>query len=133
MWHRQIRQGGILRLQTGLFTVLAVVLLCSAALAADLNGKWAGTMNTPDGQSMEMTFVFKVDGEKLSGTMTNQFGEEVISEGTVKGEDVSFIVMAGGGQFKLSFTGKVSGDDLKLTIAMGDMGNMELTAKRAQQ
>jgi len=122
-----------LRLQTGLFTVLAVVLLCSAALAADLNGKWAGTMNTPDGQSMEMTFVFKVDGEKLSGTMTNQFGEEVISEGTVKGEDVSFIVMAGGGQFKLSFTGKVSGDDLKLTIAMGDMGNMELTAKRAQQ
>lgn len=115
-----------------LFTVLLMLLFSSVAPAADLNGKWVGNMSGPDGQGIETTFVFKVDGEKLSGTMTNQFGEENISEGTLKGDDVLFIVLAGGGSFKLSFAGKVAGDDLKLSIAIADMGNMEMTAKRTQ-
>ncbi len=114
------------------FTALCVLLFSSAALSADLNGKWVGMMSGPDGQGIETTFVFKVEGEKLSGTMTNQFGEEMISEGTIKGDDVSFIVMAGGGQFQLNFAGKLSEDELKLSVAVGDMGNMEITAKRAQ-
>jgi hypothetical protein len=121
-----------LRKRAVLLTVFWVLLFSSAALAADLNGKWVGTMSGPDGQGFETTFVFKVDGEKLSGTMANQFGEDAISEGTVKGDDVSFVVLAGGGSFKLNFTGKISGDELKLSIAMAEMGNTELTAKRVQ-
>lgn len=84
----------------------------------------------PGGQGMDATFVFKVDGENLSGTMTFEFGEVSISEGSVKGDDVSFVILAFGGQFKLSFSGKaVSDDELRLTVAT-DTGNMELTARR---
>ena len=58
------------------------------------------------------------------------YGEEQITEGTVKGDDISFIVMAGGGQFKIVYKGKIVGDDLKFTVTVGDFGDGELIAKR---
>ena len=53
--------------------------------------------------------VFKVDGEKLTGTVTNMYGEEQIAEGSVKGDDVNFVINAGGGQFKILYKGKITG------------------------
>jgi hypothetical protein len=112
--------------------VLAFLTAASPAKAADLTGKWLGTMQTPDGQSLEITFNFQMSGEKLTGTTASSYGEEQITEGTVKGDAVSFIVMAGGGQFKITYKGKVVGEDLKFTVTIGDMGDREMTAKRAK-
>jgi hypothetical protein len=89
-------------------------------------------MQTPDGQSLEINFTFQVAGEKLTGTVSNTYGQEQISEGTVKGDDISFVVNAGGGQFKITYKGKVTGEDIKFTVGIGDMGNGELTAKRVK-
>jgi hypothetical protein len=110
----------------------ALVFLFSAAslLAADLNGKWKGDLKRPGGDDLETTLVFKVEGEKLTGTVTNMYGEEQIIEGTVKGEDIAFIILAGGGQFKLVYKGKTEGDHLKFTVTVGDFGDGELIAKR---
>ena len=90
-----------------------LIALASAAFALDINGKWKGNLASPNGD-LETTMVFKVDGEKLTGTVTNTYGEEQITEGSVKGDDVNFIVNAGGGQFKIIYKGKITGEDIKL-------------------
>jgi hypothetical protein len=110
---------------------LALILL-PAARATDLNGKWKGDLNGPDGNALEINFDFKVDGEKLTGTVTNTYGEEQITEGIVKGDDISFIIMAGGGQFKLTYKGKVDGEDIKFHVIIGEMGEGDLVAKRVK-
>ena len=113
------------------FSVI-VMLVCSAvANAADLNGKWKGDMKTPNGDMLEINFNFQVNGEKLTGTVTNTYGEEQITEGTVKGDAISFIILAGG-QFKITYKGKVVGEDVKFNVTIGDMGDGELTAKRVK-
>lgn len=115
-------------------TLAAAILfmsLASIAFAADLSGKWHGNLKNQDGADMPIDFVFKVDGEKLTGTVTNSYGEEQITEGVIKGDDVSFIIMAGGGQFKIVYKGKLTGDDLKLHVTIGDFGEQDMTAKKA--
>ena len=115
------------------FSVIAMlVCLAAAASAADLNGKWKGDMKTPNGDALEVNFNFQVNGEKLTGTVANTYGEEQITEGTVKGDAISFIVLAGGGQFKITYKGKVVGDDLEFNVTIGDMGEGKLTARRVK-
>jgi hypothetical protein len=109
------------------------MLLClTAANATDLNGQWKGDMKTPDGGTLEINFNFQVNGEKLTGTVANTYGEEQITDGSVKGDTISFIVMAGGGEFKITYKGKVVGEELKFNVTIGDMGEGELTAKRVK-
>jgi hypothetical protein len=110
---------------------LTLMLLPSAG-AADLSGKWKGDLNGPDGNALEINFDFKVDGEKLTGTVTNTYGEEQITEGVVKGDDISFIIMAGGGQFKITYKGKVDGEDIKFHVIIGEMGEGDMVAKRVK-
>jgi hypothetical protein len=116
---------------SALLTV-AFLTAASSANAADLTGKWQGTMQSPDGQGLEINFNFKVEGEKLTGTTASSYGEEQITEGTVKGDAISFVVLAGGGQFKITYKGKVVGEELKFTVTLGDMGDRELTVKRVK-
>jgi hypothetical protein len=112
------------------FCSLLLLAFAALSVAADLNGKWKGDLTAPDGNTLETTMVFKVDGQKLTGAVTNMYGEEQITEGTVKGDDISFVILAGGGQFKLVYKGKVAGEQLKFTVTIGDMGEGQLTVKR---
>jgi hypothetical protein len=111
--------------------VIALLALLTAASAADLNGKWKGDMKTPDGGNLEINFNFHVDGEKLTGTVANTYGEEQITDGSVKGDAISFIIMAGG-EFKLTYKGQVVGEEIKFHVTIGDMGEGELTATRVK-
>jgi hypothetical protein len=124
-----------MRSRVFLFSALLTVAFLTAAgsaKAADLSGKWQGTMQTPDGQSLEINFSFQMDGEKLTGSAASSYGEEQITEGTVKGDAVAFVILAGGGQFKITYKGKVVGEDIKFTVTLGDMGDREMTAKRVK-
>jgi len=113
--------------------VLAAI---SVAWASDLNGKWVAQVPGRDGQTRETTFNFKVEGSKLTGTVSGRQGDNAISNGEIKGDDVSFTVVANfnGNEVKLLYKGKVSGDDLKLTRTRegGDQPAQEFTAKRAK-
>ena len=103
--------------------------LAASLLAADLNGKWNGSLKGRNGD-LDTTMVLKVDGEKLSGTVTNMYGEEQITEGTLKGDEISFIIMAGGGQFKLVYKGKIEADQIRFKVTVGDFGDSDLIVKR---
>jgi len=113
-----------------------VLAAASVAWASDLNGKWVAQVTGQNGQTRETTFNFKVEGSKLTGTVSGRQGDNPISDGTIKGDDVSFTVVANfnGNEIKLLYKGKVSGDELKLsrTREGGDQPAQEFTAKRVK-
>src|SRR5437899_1896232 len=48
--------------------------LSVVAVAADVSGKWRAEFTTPDGTQRINTFTFKVDGNKLTGTVAGAQG-----------------------------------------------------------
>lgn len=74
---------------------LFAMLICIAAvvMAADISGAWDFAVETSAG-SGNPSFVFKQDGEKLTGTYSGLLGKAELT-GTVKGDQVDF-------QFKVS-------------------------------
>ncbi len=68
------------------FLVLCLVAL--PALAVDITGKWQFDVQTDAGGGSP-TFVFKQDGEKLTGTYSGAFGQANLT-GTVKGDAIEF-------------------------------------------
>ena len=116
-----------------LFTILVMMLALSvSAFAADVDGKWAGTVATPNGD-LTVAFTFKADGEKLTGTTMGFDGTDVaISEGKVDGKNISFKVTFdfGGMPFELNYKGVVSPTEIKIT---GEAAGMpfEFVVKKA--
>jgi len=114
--------------------VLLMIACVLTASATDVSGTWKAAIETPNG-ALEPTFQFKVDGNKLTGSTSNQFmGETPTSEGKIDGDDLSFTVNASfnGNDVKLNYKGKVAGDEMKLTLEIaGRDRTIEMTATRA--
>src|ERR1700733_9690517 len=84
--------------------LVCCVMVCFA-IAADLAGKWTGTLKTPDGNEIPLTYVFKTDSGKLTGTAATPEGEIPLTEGKlVSGTDFTFDVSVNGADYK--HTGK---------------------------
>jgi hypothetical protein len=102
----------------------------------DINGRWLSKFETPDGDSMEITFTFKVEGDKLTGKVESPMGELEMTNGKVKGNEFSFDVDLGGNT--IGHDCKISGDEIKMKINgfVGDgddesQPRREFTLKRA--
>src|SRR5215472_8900519 len=109
---------------TSIRTVLLVALLSTAALAHDVTGKWAFEVTT-DAGSGSPTFVFKQDGEKLTGNYSGTFGTAELT-GTVKGDDIEFSFEAGpeGQRVKVVYKGKIaSADKMTGSVDLGGFGS----------
>lgn len=129
-----------MKFKTIVWATSLLLTLFVAAFAADIDGKWTGQIQGPQG-AMDITIVLKADGEKLTGTYTSQLGEATIKEGSIKGNDVAFKVDRefNGTKFTIVYKGKLAGDELKLTRTFeGDFPGgqnpppMDFTVKRAK-
>lgn len=122
--------------KTMFLSAALVLMLATLVMAADLTGKWTAQVPGRGGQTTETTFNFKVEGDKLTGTMSSQMGEAAISEGKVSGDDISFSVTreVQGNSFKIIYKGKVAGEEIKFTrtIEGRDVPPTEFTAKKAK-
>ncbi len=115
--------------------LIGILLICAGiALAADATGTWKASIETPNG-TIETTFLLKVDGAKITGSMNSeQMGESKISEGKVDGDNISFAVVRefNGNEFRINYKGKVTDTEIKFT---GDIPGMdrtfEFTAKKS--
>jgi autotransporter translocation and assembly factor TamB len=111
----------------------------ASALAADVSGKWKSEFQTADGQKVQNVFTFKVDGEKLTGTVYSSLAnaDAKIEEGQVKGDAISFAITRnlGGSDARFQYKGKVAGDEIKFAVTIGGPDGMqvEMTAKREKQ
>jgi hypothetical protein len=105
--------------------LLALAIACAAA---DLAGKWTGEI--PGRQAATGTFVFTIEGDKLTGTLTTPQGEVPLQDGKVTGDKISF--STAGGNAKILFAGTVAGDEIKMTRTREGGQSREFTLKRAK-
>jgi opacity protein-like surface antigen len=124
---------GAMKLRSMVVLALCFVGLALSAFAADVAGQWTATFNTQMGDQ-HYTYTFKVDGEKLTGTAKNDMGSTEIANGTVKGDDISFVenLDFNGNKIEITYTGKIAGDEIKFTRKVGDFATEELVAKRVK-
>lgn len=76
-------------------TAIAFVtmLLAAAAWAADVTGTWKGEITGQDGNSFTLTYSFKQEGAKLTGTVTGPQGDPLdLLEGKVEEGKIHFAV-----------------------------------------
>lgn len=117
---------------------LALLALCALAIPAVAQtspaaGEWDITMNTPGGPR-EMRGSFKVEGEKLTGTIGRAGTPGGLpAEGTVKGKTVqfSYTVKYNDNDLKITMTGDIEGDAIKGKVDFGGFAEDEWSAKRA--
>jgi hypothetical protein len=66
------------------------------------------------GQKGDTVLKLKQDGEKLTGSYTNQFGKAEITDGSLKDGDITFKVKRefNGQAFLIKYSGKLSGDKI---------------------
>jgi hypothetical protein len=122
--------------------------LVSTARAADgdkkanPNGTWTWTTPGRDGgEARKTTLTLKAEGEKLTGKISapGRQGAEPrsteISDGKIKGDDISFTVVREfqGNKMTQKFTGKVAGDTITGKMAFernGEERSRDWEAKR---
>lgn len=128
-------------MKKSLLALVAILCLTFAAQAADISGKWApdasaAPAGAPAGGGRGRgtmgggTYEFKVSGDTLTGSVTRmgRGGDPTvtpISDGKITGDTFSFTTTQsfGGNDFKSTYTGKVAGDKIELTVDFGGRGN----------
>jgi hypothetical protein len=118
-----------------LISFLVISLFAAALFAADFNGTWTAAIESQVGVQ-NYTFTFKVDGEKLTGKAKSELAnaETEISEGVVKGDDISFVENLNfeGMPLTITYKGKISGDEIKFTRNVADIADEPFVAKRTK-
>jgi len=96
----------------------------------DVSGRWSFEVETSAGSSSP-TFIFKQEGETLTGQYQGAFGEAPLT-GTVKEKEIrfSFKVQAQGAEVTITYTGTIEKNSMKGTAQLGDLASGTWTAKR---
>lgn len=107
--------------------LLALTVSVQAQEKIDITGTWAMEVQT-DAGSGTPTFVFKQDGEKLSGTYTGQLGDSQVS-GTLKGNVIHLEFSIQGNL--ITYDGKVSSpSEMSGTVNLAEMASGTFTGKK---
>lgn len=118
-----------------LLTCVVVLVLAlparSHAQSLDVSGEWTMAVNTDNGQ-VAATLVLKQDGEKVTGSIRSEMGEQTL-EGTMKEKTLSFVFVfpaPDGSNMTVTMTGAVDGTSIKGTYDAGGMMAGEWTATK---
>jgi hypothetical protein len=106
--------------------LLSSALICFAAIA-DLTGKWRGNLKMADGNSFPVTYQFKADGNKLTGTVVTPQDELEIYDGKIKENDFTFKVDVNDNP--VPCVGKFFGDSVVVTADLNG-AKLKSTLKR---
>ncbi len=118
-------------------TALAAMVLTGLSLAhaADLVGKWTAEFDSQVGMQ-KYVYEFKVLGDRLEGKATFERstgnGEAELKSVKLSGDDVSFVepLNYDGNEISITYTGKIAGDEMKLTRQVGDFATEQIVVKR---
>jgi hypothetical protein len=103
--------------RTLITTALVCCFMVCLAVVADLSGKWTGTLKGPDGNVVAIHLVFKVDGDKLTGTGQGDGDAMQIDSGKINGNEFSFTLTDPGGTvFKQSGKYYENGDSVSMNV-----------------
>src|SRR5580765_5605259 len=116
-------------------TLLTLAALSLSALAADVTGTWKAEFDTQRGLQ-KYTFTLKQDGASVTGKASverdGEKREAELKEGKVEGDTVTFVetLKVQDNELRITYTGKLSSNEIKFTRKVGDFGSSEATAKR---
>ena len=115
--------------------LLTLAVASLSAFAADVTGTWKAEFETQRGLQ-KYTFNLKQDGATVTGKasveMTDQKRDAEFKEGKVEGDTVTFVepLKIQDNEVLITYTGKLSGNEIKFTRQVGEFGKTEATAKR---
>jgi len=116
-------------------SMIACLSLAAAALAAgnDVSGKWKMTSKSPRGERTSEV-VLAQTGEKLVVTSKDREGNEVKSEGSVKGAEIAWTIkrVTPMGEMVIEHKGKIDGKTMSGTMDFGGMGSGEWKAEKLE-
>ncbi len=98
-------------------------------------GKWQGQFDSQIGVQ-KYTYEFKADGTNLTGQAVgvsdNGTNTSAIAEGKINSDTITFVepLKFGDQDIRIEYTGKLSGDEIKLHRKVGDFAEEDLTVKR---
>lgn len=111
--------------------ILALVMtigMAATAFAADVTGKWVGSVETPNGP-LELTYDLKAEGEMLTGTVASAMGSLPLNKGKVAGAVLTYEVALEGGVITHEATVNEAGTEITVK-ATGDWGTSEYVVKK---
>ena len=104
------------------------LLVASSGYAKGIEGTWKTKIQGPEGD-MELVFVFKMAGGKLTGTVQSPNGDMEITNVIVNGKEFSFDVSFNDMTIKHNCTLKED-DTITMKVTGTPMGDTELILKR---
>jgi hypothetical protein len=104
------------------------------AAADDVSGKWKMTSKSPRGERVSEITLAQA-GEKLTVTSKDRDGNDVKSEGSVKGAEITWTTKRQGpqGEMVIVYKGKIDGKTMAGSTEFGQMGSGEWKAEKIEQ
>jgi hypothetical protein len=107
----------------------AFLLPLAAPAASPIDGSWKGSFAAADGSGeFTLTFTFKVDGDKVTGSVEGANGPAPIVSGSIKDNAFEFKVDVNGTTVDHKCT--VSGDKIDMTFTFGDQAPAKMSLAR---
>ena len=116
-------------------TLFALAVASLSALAADVTGTWKAEFDTQRGLQT-YTFTLTQDGTSITGKANvERDGEKrefELKEGKVESDTITFVepLKIQDKEIRITYTGRISGNEIKFIRKVGDFGSSEATAKR---
>lgn len=108
--------------------VLAVCGILFCLILADINGKWAGYI-VYNGTDIPLSYNFKSDGDKITGTAETPLGLSEIKEGKIEKDVLTFKIDLNGET--VTHTGQIFADSINMKINYQG-ADMATTLKRSK-
>ena len=113
------------------YFVVVALFAVNIGFAQDINGKWKGEMQSPNGP-IDLVFNFKAIGDSLSGTVESPMGELPITNGKIDGK--TFVFQVNAGEMTISHQCTAMGDSISMKLpGMPGGETMELMLKRVTE
>ena len=118
-------------------SMLAIAGMARADEKPNPTGTWKYTAEV-NGQSIEVTIKLKLEGDKLTGTVTAMDSEVKIEDGKYKDGEASFKIERemSGNKFSIKYKGTIKGDTFKGKRDLerdGQTNSREFEAKRSKE
>ncbi len=130
-WRRSLREFAPLIFNAS----VAATPNASGAVAVNVTGIWKSEFDSQVGRQ-KYTYTLKQEGTKLTGKANSEVGdrkrEAELKEGKVDGDKVSFVEMLDfqGNEIRITYTGSISGKEMKLTREVGTFAKEDIVAQR---
>ncbi len=111
--------------------IIVAAIAAAVSFAADVDGKWAGKINTPRGD-VPMSFDLKADGETVTGTAVGHQGEVPVTAGRFVDGKLSLQLKyhVAGQTLVFTYEGVPVGDEMKMQLMFGINEPVHFSVKR---